>query len=133
MEPQVEAVGEAALARLGPTARVLGGVDGCRREPGELGAGVTPAYDEARAELSQRLVEVGERLGEKTTAVGGPAEWCLEDRRVEDEERYHLGRLPGCRGERRVVVHPQVAREEDDGSVQGLSMVEAGFGVGQSR
>jgi hypothetical protein len=30
-------------------------------------------------------------------------------------------------------VHPQVAREEDDGSVQGLSMVDAGFRAEQSR
>ena len=107
-----------ALSLLGERAHVLAQVDASRSGlPGEtdrLRDGVAAANDEATAPLDQRVPQIGQGVDEERDPVRRTE--ASEDSVVEDEERHDLG----CAGHRRVkggvVVHAEVACEEDDGS-----------------
>ena len=78
-------------------------------DPDRLGDRVAGAHDEVAAALPELASEVGEALVEEPGAVGRePGQG-----RVQDVEGHHPFRAAG-RGEGRVVMHPQVAGEQDD-------------------
>ena len=118
-EPQVEHLREPAL----PLARVRAHVGA--QEDG-LGADAPHRLHRLRNDLAaanvergpglpQRCVEVDERLGEERLTVRRGAITRLADALVEHEERQHRLGLIERGVQRRVVVKPEVAREEDDG------------------
>ena len=68
----------------------------------------------AAAHVAQLGVERGEAVEQVLRAVGRP-EAALHEPRVEDEERHDVLVLAQRGGQRRMVVHAQVATEPDDG------------------
>ena len=91
--------------------------DGARGRNGLLHH-VTASQREERAPRAQGAVEIDERLAQECEPVRS-REVRVEDPVVEDEERHHpLGLACRCR-EGRMVVHPQVAGEEDDDAAHG--------------
>ena len=113
------------LARLSVRADVGAQMDGFRAgfldQPRRLRDHVAAPDDEWQA-----LPQIRERLEQKADAIGR-REARLEDRVVEDEERDHRLRLGGCCGQRRMVVHPQVAGEQDDRPRQRLGYDSASW------
>ncbi len=71
------------------------------------------AHEERAAATAQRVVEVGEGVEQERHAVGGAE--ARQHRAVEHEQRDDAIGDGDGRGECRIVVDAQVAREEDDG------------------
>ena len=105
------------LSLLGERAHVLAQVDasrpGLHGETDRLRDGVTAANDEVTTPLDQRVPQVGQRVEEERDPIRRTE--AGEDTVVEDEERHDLGRAGHRRMEGGVVVHAEVACEEDDG------------------
>jgi hypothetical protein len=108
---------EAPLTPLRVAARVLGDEHRLRpnvpSERERLGDDVTRPQHQAGTARPEARVQVAERVEQEGDAVR-PRERASEDRVVEDEQRHDPLGLVRRRRECEVVVHAQVAREEDD-------------------
>ena len=83
-----------------------------------LAHGIAAAHEQRRAEAAQRLAEVAQRVEHEGEPVRR-GEVAAEDRLVEDEQGHHpIGRCR--RPQRGVIVHPEVAVEEQQGNGHGL-------------
>jgi hypothetical protein len=124
---------EALLAALGVPADVLGQRDALGAhlagQLDHLGDRVTRPDDQVGAEAAQRLPQVGQALVQEESAVRGE----LLQARVEDEERDDLLRVRAGAGEGRVVVHPQVTGEQDDGGPHVGSLLSSRLSSGRRR
>ena len=112
VEPSLAGGGEARHIRRGEHRAGAGpahhlGADGDR---------VAPADDEVAAEAAKRLAEIAKRVEQERQAIRGgiPAP---DDVVVEHEQREHPFGRAGGRGQRRVIIDPQVAGEQQDCSV----------------
>ena len=86
-------------------------------QPHHLGDRLPVADDQVTAAFAEPIAQAGERIRQET----GPA-WRGHQPGVRDEDRdYPLG-LRACRGERRVVVYPQVTGEDNDGCLHPSSL-----------
>ena len=118
------------LARLSVSADVGAQMDGFRAglldQPRRLRDDVAAPDDEWQAlpQIRERLEQEADAIGPNLIQRRGARH---EDRVVEDEERDHRLRHRGCRGQRRMVVHPQVAREQDDRPRQRLGYDSASW------
>ena len=129
-EPEVEHLPEPSFALARVRAHVGAQEDGVGTDAPHrlhrLRDDLAPSDVERCPRLAQGRVEVDERLVEERAPVGRGAVARLADALVEHEERQHgLGLVErGPQG--RVVVEPEVAREEDDGRLhRGASAISA--------
>ena len=110
------------LSLLGERAHVLAQVDasrpGLHGETDRLRDGIAAANDEATTPLDEREPQIGQGVQEERDPVRRTE--ASKDAVVEDEERHDLGRAGHRRVKGGVVVHAEVAREEDDGRAHPL-------------
>jgi hypothetical protein len=76
---------------------------------------VAATDDETGSQTSERPVEIRKRVEKKRNPVRRPER--REDLRIQHEQGDDSLRLSGRSGEGRVVVHSEVPREEDEGSL----------------
>jgi hypothetical protein len=84
--------------------------------PGEtdrLRDGIAAANDEATTPLDERVPQIGQGVEKERDPVRRTE--ASEDSVVEDEQRHDLDRVGNRRMKGGIVVHAEVAREEDDG------------------
>ncbi len=123
-QPRLGAGGdEAPLARLRVGAHVLAHEDGLRaglvRDAHRLPHDVTAAHDQQAAAPAQRAIQVGQRIEQECDPVGRAE--AREHRAVEHEQRHDALGSGDRGGQRRLVMHAQVAREEHDGRAHGYA------------
>ena len=109
--------GESALSAARVARHVGGHVDrdgaDPRRKPNGFVHRVAVTEDQVAAEPSEGPPEIGEAVAEEPHPVRC-REPATEDRRVEHEQWHHRIPSPGRRGQRRVVVHAEIPREQHD-------------------
>ena len=114
LQPVLLAVLGQVLAAPGGVVRdVVGDEDGVRlyvrRHLDDLGGGIAGADHEVALALAQCLAQIAEGFGQEARAVRRAG-----DGRVDDEHRHHLPGLVARQVQRRVVMQPEVAREQHD-------------------
>ena len=117
LRARLEHLRDAAVARAGERGDVGAEVHGLgaalARQRGQLLLRQALADDEVGAALAQRLAQLGEATVQEPRAVGGretPAQQPL----VEHEHRHDAVALAVRGGQRRMVVHAQIAPEPDE-------------------